>query len=44
MRNVERREERQSRPCFDWMHEQLNEAYLNEKAESSRQQGSKAAM
>ena len=35
--NVKRREERQSSPSFDWIHEQLNEAYQNEQAESLRQ-------
>ena len=37
--NVKRREERQSSPSFDWMHEQSNEAYTNEQAESPRQHG-----
>ena len=40
--NVKRIEERQSSPSFDWMHEQSNEAYQNEQAESSRHQGNNA--
>ena len=37
--NEARREERQSSPSFDWMHEQPIEAYQNEQSESSMQQG-----
>ena len=33
VRNVKQREERQSSPSFDWIHEQPNEAYQNEQAE-----------
>ena len=38
MSNVSRREERQSSPSFDWMHQLQTEAYHNEQAEISGQQ------
>ena len=44
MSNIERKEERQSSPSFDWMHDPPAETDHNEQVESSRKQGSNAEL